>query len=166
MMGTLSNDIYPSSVQSVLSVLEQNEVEYALRVFEAPARQASQAAALVGCPLGAIVKSLVFQKDASGELVMVLVSGKNRVDLTVLSQIVGEEIHPADPADVNSITGYPVGAVPPTGVMENVLTIIDADLMLNEYIWASAGAVNILVRVKASDLEKVTHGRVEAIKQI
>jgi Cys-tRNA(Pro) deacylase len=162
-MRDLTNS-YPSNVQSVLKILDQNAIGYELRVFSEPARTASQAAALVGCRLGAIVKSLVFQKEDTGELVMVLVSGKNRVDLTILSQILGEKVHPADPADVNSMTGYPVGAVPPTGVTEKGLTVIDVDLMSNEYVWASAGAENILVRLNPVDFNKFLKSRVADIK--
>ena len=47
-----------------------------LRVFEEPARTAADAAALLGCPVGAIANSLVF--DAGGSAVLVLTSGAHR----------------------------------------------------------------------------------------
>ncbi len=143
-------------MQSVLQVLIENDVPYELRIFDTPAHQASQAADLLGCPLAAIVKSLVFQKQATGELLMVLVSGKNRADSQKLNQVVGEEVQPAKPKTVLAMTGYPVGAVPPIGVKGVAPVIMDADLMLYEHVWASAGSCNILVKIESHNLLIIT----------
>jgi prolyl-tRNA editing enzyme YbaK/EbsC (Cys-tRNA(Pro) deacylase) len=156
---------YPPNVHAVLTFLRENQIPYELATFEAPARQASQAAALVGCPLGAIVKSLVFEKTASGELLLVMVSGQNRADEHILNALVGEPVQPAKPEAVLAKTGYPVGAVPPCGLCGISLTIIDADLMGYPTVWASAGAVDILMRLRPSDLSNLTDGRIEEIKQ-
>lgn len=155
---------YPLNVSAVLTILDENEISYKLATFEATARQASQAAALVGCPLGAIVKSLVFEKTASGELLLVLVSGQNRADFHVLNTLVGEPVQPAKPETVLARTGYPVGAVPPCGLAGMSLTIIDSDLLGYPYVWASAGAENILMRLKPAQLSLLTKGRIEEIK--
>lgn len=163
-MNTNTSIEHPPNVRAVLAVLEANQISYKLAIFETPARQASQAAALVGCPLGAIVKSLVFEKTASGELLLVLVSGQNRADGQILNTLVGEEVQPAKPEIVLKRTGYPVGAVPPCGLAGISLTIIDADLMAFPQVWASAGAVNILIRLGSSGLSPLTNGRIDVIK--
>lgn len=95
---------------------------------------------------------------------MVLVSGKNRADLQKLNQVIGEEVQPAKPNTVLAMTGYPVGAVPPIGVKGTVLVIMDADLMLYEHVWASAGSSNILVKIKSQNLLKITDGLIETLK--
>jgi len=161
-----SNDLdqYPPGVQSVLQILIENDVPYELRIFDTPARQASQAADLLGCPLGAIVKSLVFQKQASGELLLVLVSGKNRADTKILNQVVDEEVQPAKPKTVLDLTGYPVGAVPPIGVIGADMVVMDADLLQYEHVWASAGSDNILMKVNSQNLLIITNGLVETLK--
>ena len=156
---------FPPNVCAVLTFLRENQILYELSTFEAPAHQASQAAGLLGCPLGAIVKSLVFEKTASGELLLVLVSGQNRADEHILNTLVGEHVQPAKPEAVLAKTGFTVGAVPPCGLSGISLTIIDADLMGYPNVWASAGAVNVLMRLKPSDLSNFTDGRIEEIKQ-
>jgi Cys-tRNA(Pro) deacylase len=156
---------YPPGVQEVLNILVENHIPTEVRVFDTPARQASQAAALIGCTLGAIVKSLVFEKQTSSDILLVLVSGVNRADLDVVSQIVGDRVQPAQPATVLEKTGYPVGAVPPIGVKETIPVIMDADLMLHDRVWASAGAENILVRFDPVDLLSLTKGKIKIIKQ-
>lgn len=156
---------YPPGVQSILNILTENAIPYAVRVFDSPARQASQAAELVGCPLGAIVKSLVFEQVTSGELMMVLVSGKNRADLQALHKITGEKVKPARPETVLAETGYPVGAVPPIGLQGHHLAVMDADLLLFEQVWASSGAENILMGISPTDLQRLVNGLVYTIKQ-
>ena len=120
---------------------------------------------LLKCPLGAIVKSLVFENLPSGEVLLVLVSGQNRADLQVLSTLLGTAVEPAKPAAVLAKTGYPVGAVPPLGLPGVFQTIIDEDLFTFQQVWASAGAFNILMGVNPSDLSSLIRGQVSDIKQ-
>lgn len=164
-MTQSTSDPYSPKVQKVLNILKQNEVPFEVRLFDTPARQASQAAALLGCPLGAIVKSLVFENKTIGGLFLVLVSGQNRADTHILSTLVGAAVGTAKPKTVLSKTGFPVGAVPPIGILNIGQTIIDADLMTFQYVWASAGEVNALLRVNSPDLLRLTAGQVEMIKQ-
>lgn len=152
-------------MQSVLQVLSENAVSYELRIFEGPAHRASQAADLLGCPLGAIVKSLVFEKQASGDLLMVLVSGKNRADSQILHQVLGEEVQPAKTKTILDLTGYPVGAVPPIGLKGAYPVIMDVDLMNYAYVWASAGTENMLMCLDPNALQRLTQARVEQITQ-
>ncbi|MFU8825950.1 MAG: YbaK/EbsC family protein [Brevefilum sp.] len=156
---------YPPQVLEVISILHENEIPHEVRLFDAPARQASHAADLLSCPLGAIVKSLVFENKSSGGLFLVLVSGENRADPHILSTLVGAPVGTAKPETVLAKTGFPVGAVPPLGIHGMGLTLIDADLMSYPHVWASAGAVNALLRVSPSDLHRLTAGQVRMIKQ-
>lgn len=151
---------FPEGVQSILDFLGQNDVPYQVKVFDSAARHASEAAVLVGCPLAAIVKSLVCQTQNTREGLMVLVSGQNRADLNRLGEIIGQTIVPASPQDVLTLTGYPVGAVPPFALGEASPVVIDADLMALTHVWASAGAVNILMRLNSGDLHQVTQGTI------
>lgn len=148
----------------MLQVLIENGVRYQLRIFDSPARQASQAADLLGCPLGAIVKSLVFQKQGSSELLLVLVSGKNRADIQKLNHIVGEDVQVAKPKTVLSLTGYPIGAVPPIGLKGVYPVIMDLDLLDYEQVWSSAGAENMLIQINRSILQNMTQAQVAQIK--
>ena len=155
---------YPASVQAVLSILKQSGTPFEVRSFSEPARQASQAAALVGCPLGAIVKSLVFRKHFSGDLFLALVSGQNRADTHILSQLAGDAVQPAPAEVVLAETGYPVGAVPPIGMPGEYPVVMDADLMQYPQVWASAGAEHILMALMPADLQALTQAQVERIK--
>jgi prolyl-tRNA editing enzyme YbaK/EbsC (Cys-tRNA(Pro) deacylase) len=65
--------------------------------FPAGTRTAADAAAAIGCDVAQIVKSLVFRK-ASGAALLVLTSGRNRVDEAKVAALVAEPIGKADAA--------------------------------------------------------------------
>jgi prolyl-tRNA editing enzyme YbaK/EbsC (Cys-tRNA(Pro) deacylase) len=102
-------------------------------------RTAPEAAAAVGCALGAIVKSLVMRGVDTGEPVLALVSGANRADLDLLTTAVGEAIERPDATYVREVTGYAIGGIPPVGHPAPVRTFMDEDLLQYETVWAAAG---------------------------
>ncbi len=153
----------PEFLKKFLAVLDEHAAPYQLRRFDKPAHHASQAAKLLHCSLGAVVKSLVFTGSEDGKFLLVLVSGENRVDLEQITKLVGDQVKLANPKDIFSLTGYEVGAVPPFGVDGNHLTIIDADLMAFEYVWAAAGSQNILIKIAPTDLRQLSRGMIEKI---
>jgi prolyl-tRNA editing enzyme YbaK/EbsC (Cys-tRNA(Pro) deacylase) len=102
-------------------------------------RTAPEAAAAVGCELGAIVKSLVMRGAVSGAPLLVLVSGANRADETLVAAATGEAIERPDAGYVREVTGYAIGGIPPVGHPAPVRTLLDEDLLRYETVWAAAG---------------------------
>jgi len=102
-------------------------------------RTAPEAAAAVGCELGAIVKSLVMRGAGSGEPALVLVSGSNRADEALLAGALGEAVERPDAAFVREVTGYSIGGIPPVGHPAPLRTLLDEDLLRYEIVWAAAG---------------------------
>ncbi|MCL4369575.1 MAG: YbaK/EbsC family protein [Chloroflexi bacterium] len=118
-------------------------------------------AEIVGEP---IVKSLVFKGKHSRKPILVVASGPNRVNEKRMAEIVGEPIERADPDFVRAHTGYVIGGVPPVGHVERIETFIDEDLLQYPEIWAAAGSPNAVFRLGPADLERMTGGRVIAVK--
>lgn len=160
----LKETINQPGVQRVLKKLSAYQVNCNIRIFDTPAHQASEAAALLGCTLGAIVKSLVFVKKSSNTLFLVLVSGINRVDLKSVGKIVNDKVVPAPPEFVLLKTGYPVGAVPPIGFNNLKPVIMDIELAQYEEVWASAGAKNILMGISTKGIQTINNGQFAQIK--
>ena len=157
---------FPDGVLIVLEVLDSHDCEYQLRTVEKPAHHAKEAADLLGCPLGAVVKSLIFTSKYQDNFVLVLVSGQNRADKKKLEEIIGQQISPAKPDKVLAFTGYSIGAVPPFGKDFDFPVIIDQDLMAHSSLWASAGSPHILVNFESSILKEITGGKIFDIKEI
>jgi len=155
---------FPDNVNIVLGVCNKFGFSYGIRAFNQGAHHAEQAARLLRCSLGAVVKSLVFETKSQAAFILVLVSGQNRVDSEALSEIIGSKVYPAKPEKVLTLTGYPVGAVPPFGIDGDPLVIIDADLLSYQDVWAAAGSVKHPMGFKSKWLPRLTQGDVYDIK--
>jgi prolyl-tRNA editing enzyme YbaK/EbsC (Cys-tRNA(Pro) deacylase) len=152
-----------SSARRVQEALDA--LGYTFQVVELPdsTRTAREAAAAVGCSVGQIAKSLVFQGRESGRPLLVIASGSNRVDEARLAALAGEPVAFADPDTVRAATGFVIGGVPPAGHDQQLPTYIDQDLLAFEQIWAAAGTPFAVFRLHPADLPRMTGGQVVAI---
>jgi prolyl-tRNA editing enzyme YbaK/EbsC (Cys-tRNA(Pro) deacylase) len=126
-------------------------VEPAFRTFPEGTDTAAQAAAAVGCDLGAIVKSLLFiawegasdsdSDDSNGELVLALVSGADRLDESKLAAELGngKQVRKATAREVEEHTGFKIGTVPPVGHHVALPVFLDRVLMDHRVLWAASG---------------------------
>jgi prolyl-tRNA editing enzyme YbaK/EbsC (Cys-tRNA(Pro) deacylase) len=119
-------------------------------------RTAGDAARACGCQVGQIVKSLVFRGRDSGALVLLLVSGANRVDLGLAAEAAGEALQRAGADEVRARTGFAIGGVAPIGHLEAPRSWIDRDLMRFATVWAAAGAPDAIFEVSPADLARIT----------
>ena len=118
-------------------------------------RTAKDAAAAVGCELAQIVKSLVFVHGESPYLV--LASGKNRVDESLVAKVMGvESLSIATPDQVREATGFAIGGTPPFGHLTTIPTTLDSDLFSYETVWAAAGTPDSCFPISPKDLEKIS----------
>jgi len=99
---------------------------------------AALAAEALGCEVGAIANSLVF--DDHGSPVLILTSGAHRVDVAATAARVGARtLARADAEFVRTHTGQVIGGVSPIGHPARVPTFLDSWLRRHEVVWAAAG---------------------------
>lgn len=99
---------------------------------------AALAAEALGCEVGAIANSLVF--DDHGSPVLILTSGAHRVDVAATAARVGAgALARADAEFVRTHTGQVIGGVSPIGHPTRVPTFLDSWLRRHEVVWAAAG---------------------------
>ena len=99
---------------------------------------AALAAQALGCEVGAIANSLLF--DADGSPVLVLTSGAHRVDTAKVAATIGVPVlRRARPEFVREHTGQVIGGVSPLGHPAQVPTYIDPWLRRYDVVWAAAG---------------------------
>jgi prolyl-tRNA editing enzyme YbaK/EbsC (Cys-tRNA(Pro) deacylase) len=102
------------------------------------AHTAALAAAALGCEVGAIANSLLF--DGDGEPALVLTSGAHRVDTSAVAERIGVgRLKRADPDFVRRHTGQVIGGVSPIDHPAPIPTWIDPWLRQHEVVWAAAG---------------------------
>ena len=96
------------------------------------------AAEALGCEVGAIANSLLF--DAEGTPVLILTSGSHRVDTAATAgRIDVPALKRASPEFVRQHTGQVIGGVSPLGHPSAVPTYLDVALRKYDEIWAAAG---------------------------
>ena len=99
---------------------------------------AALAAEALGCEVGAIANSLVF--DDHGTPVLILTSGAHRVDTQAVAGRIGaRRLDRAKPEFVKEHTSQVIGGVSPIGHPAPVATYIDPWLRRYDVVWAAAG---------------------------
>ena len=125
--------------------------------LEDSTRTAAEAAAALGCAVGAIASSLVFAADC--EPLLIVTSGAHRVDTEhVATQIGVGRIKRADADLVRTATGYAIGGVAPVGHPAPLRTLVDVALADHAVVWAAAGHSHAVFPTSYDELLRLTGG--------
>lgn len=103
------------------------------------ARTAQDAADSVGCALDQIVKSIIFRAETSGQAVLFLTAGGNRVCADKATALAGEPLGKADAGLIRAQTGFAIGGVAPVGHLSPIRAWLDPRLLAFDTVWAAAG---------------------------
>jgi prolyl-tRNA editing enzyme YbaK/EbsC (Cys-tRNA(Pro) deacylase) len=133
------------------------------RGFKGPARQfhestktSAEAAAALGCELGAIASCLVFVLD--DEPVVILKSGAFRVDTDQFAELAGgASLRRASADEVRGATGQPIGGVSPVGWPSRLRVFIDDSLANYDEIWSACGTPNAVFATTYDELRQLTN---------
>ncbi len=126
-------------------------------------RTSAEAANAVGCEIGQIAKSLIFQGKESGKAILIIASGADRVNVKTIKGQIGEAIVRPEADFVRGQTGFAIGGVPPIGLAQAMTTLIDKDLLQFKEIWAAAGHPNALFQLTPDQLVGMTGGEVVVV---
>lgn len=125
-----------------------------VKEFPEGTKTAQDAATAIGCPVSAIVKSLVFEVD--DEPVVAFVPGDRRLDTGRLAAAAeGDTVRRAGLDTVRAATGYAAGGTPPFGHARRLRVFADEALRRNDPVWAAAGTPTTVFPISLRDLERV-----------
>ncbi|GAA0358838.1 YbaK/EbsC family protein [Microbispora corallina] len=145
------------NIARVEAALRAQGVTGEIVVLDEATPTAATAAARLGCEIGAIANSLIF--DADGAPLLVLTSGAHRVDTALVARLVGvAKVRRATPEFVREHTGQPIGGVAPVGHPAPVRTLVDAWLGKHEVVWAAAGHPHSVFPTSFDELVRITGG--------
>src|SRR6202035_2997377 len=153
----------PAESPSALKIQATLGDKFELLESAASTRAAADAAAAIGCEVAQIAKSLIFRGGTSGQAVLIVASGVDRVDEKKAAAAIGEPIARADADFVRETTGFAIGGVPPVGHKNPPIVLIEESLLNFDEIWAAAGTPNAVFRLTPSDLVALTGGRTVAV---
>jgi prolyl-tRNA editing enzyme YbaK/EbsC (Cys-tRNA(Pro) deacylase) len=145
------------SARHVARELAALRVAGQVRELPDPAPTAATAAAQLGCDVGAIANSLVF--DADGAPLLVLTSGAHRVNTAKVGAELGVgTLRRADPEFVYASTGQRIGGVAPVGHPRPITTLVDTALRDYDVVWAAAGHAHTVFPTSFDELVRITSG--------
>lgn len=124
-----------------------------------------RAAAAVGTLPEQIVKSLLFL--VSDEPLLVVARGMENVDRRSLGRYLSvgkKHLILARPEVVFSITGYPVGALPPFGHRAIIRTLVDRRVTGQPVVFAGGGSSRALLRMEPAELIRVCGGEIVDVR--
>lgn len=152
------------ATERVQSALDAAGIEARVVELSVSARTAAEAAATIGCSVAQIAKSLVFRGAESGEAILVIASGTNRVNEKKMAEHAGEPLAKADADFVRERTGYAIGGIPPVGHASPLRTFIDRDLLKFDRIWAAAGTPHAVFELTPEQLTNLVTGPVVEVQ--
>ena len=145
------------SVIRVTALLKELGCSGEVTILSDSARTALDAANALGIEVGQVASSIVF-KLPSGNPLLVITSGRHRVDTELVAKNLGvEKLHRADADFVKNASGFSIGGVSPVGWV-NKPEIILIDQALNDYgvAWAAAGHPHSVYPTSFDEVARVT----------
>jgi prolyl-tRNA editing enzyme YbaK/EbsC (Cys-tRNA(Pro) deacylase) len=156
-MASQEDTSLPVRSMDVARILAEASMGGRVRELTDSTRTAAEAAAALGCDVGAIANSLVFISD--GEPVLVLTSGRHKVDTAALAARWGRgKLHRATPEQVRQATGQAIGGVAPVGHPQALPAVVDAALADYPQLWAAAGTPRTVFPTTVDELLRLTGG--------
>ncbi|WP_179951638.1 YbaK/EbsC family protein [Halopolyspora algeriensis] len=147
----------PECSQHVARALADAGVTGTIREMPDSTRTAVEAAAALGCEVGAIAGSLVFR--SGNKPVLILSSGRHRVDTEKLAaHLSWPPLERATPAQVREATGQAIGGVAPVGHPAPLPTVVDTALAEYPEIWAAGGTPRTIFPTTHGELVHLTGG--------
>jgi prolyl-tRNA editing enzyme YbaK/EbsC (Cys-tRNA(Pro) deacylase) len=147
------------SVERVEAALREFGVASRIVVVPASTRTAAEAAAVVGCSVAQIAKSIVLRAKRSDAAVVVVTSGKNRADERAIAAALGEQVGKADADFVRAKTGFAIGGVAPIAHATATYRFFDEALLGYETVWAAAGSPFAIFEIAPRELLRITAAR-------
>jgi Cys-tRNA(Pro) deacylase len=160
-METLKNKKQVKRVQEVISKFDS---KLKVITLNKSAKTAKEAASLLKCEVGSIVKSLLFKVD--NNFLICLIAGDKRCSLKKLKKILQKEsVHMADANEVKENTGFSIGGVAPVGYKKELDILIDKSLNRFKSVFAAAGHPNCIFEISYYNLIKITKGSEKEISE-
>jgi prolyl-tRNA editing enzyme YbaK/EbsC (Cys-tRNA(Pro) deacylase) len=141
------------SVESVRRHLAGFGREDDILEFAVPSATVQEAASAIGVPPERIAKTLSVYSADRATTVLIVVAGDARLSSGKFKRHFGYKPSFLDVADVEALTGHPVGGVSPFGLPGGVQVWLDESLRRFEVVYPAAGSRNSAVAVTLPELE-------------
>lgn len=133
-------------------------IEIPLDPDKKPVRSLEELLAGQGRSPGQIIRSLLF-RTGSDRFVLLAVAGGGRADWGILRKHLDERrLAMAQPEEVLQATGFPIGAVPPVVLPEDLHVLVDEGVFDYERVVIGSGVLGYALELGGADLRRLLAG--------
>ena len=142
----------------LVEYLKTTDVEATLLHCDTAMPTVERAAAALGVPGPAIVKSIVLEyRLESPGVCLAIVPGDRRVSRTkVAAALVMDRLRLAPPEVVKEATGYRPGGVPPIGHRQPLKVVIDRRVFGHDIVYGGGGDEWHMLRIEPRSIQRLT----------
>jgi Cys-tRNA(Pro)/Cys-tRNA(Cys) deacylase len=138
----------------VTQALDAIGIRYRFFRHSRPVHSVEQAAKERGQLPDQVVRSILF-RISQDHYVMVLAAGPHQISWSALRSYLGQSrLTLARPDEVLQVTGYPIGAVSPFGLLNSMRILVDHHVLDHTEISIGSGVRNTTVILQSQDLIK------------
>lgn len=149
------NQVSNPVVENVRGALKAAGLADTVIIVEDSVATAATAAEVLGCEVGAIANSLIFESD--GSPLLILASGAEKVNVRLVAREHGlAKISRASAEFVLKHAGQPIGGVAPLGHRNPIKTYLDTALAQFPVLWAGAGSHTAMLSIGYEELKAAT----------
>jgi prolyl-tRNA editing enzyme YbaK/EbsC (Cys-tRNA(Pro) deacylase) len=154
-----------TNAQRVQSVLQSLGSDAVIKEHPDACRTSGEAAAVLGCTVAQIAKSVIFKGESSGESILVITSGANRVDTAKVAALAGEKPGKADADFVREHTGFVIGGVAPLAHAKPGKVFFDRDLLQFDRVFPAGGTPQAMFSIEPNELLRISGATLADVRQ-
>lgn len=136
--------------------IADNEIKAEIVHLEEATLTVADAAKVMGVQPDQIIKTVLFLAD--GEPVLIIASGLARIAWKRLADYLGvsrRRLKTGNAEQVQAITGYVVGSVPPFGHKAKLRTIVEQSVYDQAFVYGGGGEIDALMKVETAVLRQI-----------
>ena len=153
--------------ERVLELLRHHGIEPELRTH-APVRNMAEVQTVLEAPPSEMAKSVLMAVDPKesgadaetrAELYLVAIPASRKLDVGSLARLLDkkrEDLRFATQVEVEELTGFEVGSIPPFALPKNVPVIVDTALAGQNRVWCGTGKATESLRIRVDDLKRLS----------
>ncbi len=147
------------NTEDLKNFIEEHNINAEILELGTETKTARQAAEALGVGINQIVKSIVLTDGKEG--ILVVLRGSDKIDMKKLYNYTGKTWRMAKPDEVEKLSGYKIGAVPP--ISTNLKVIVDSSL--EGVVYCGGGSERHLLKIDVDDIVKFTDAEILDVKK-
>jgi prolyl-tRNA editing enzyme YbaK/EbsC (Cys-tRNA(Pro) deacylase) len=153
-----------ANAQRVQTALQSLGSAALITEYAEACRTSAEAAVVLGCAIGQIAKSVIFKGETSGDSILVITSGANRVDTAKVAIVAGEKPGKADADFVRERTGFVIGGVAPIAHARPGRVFFDEDLLQYDRVYPAGGTPQAMFAIEPNELLRISGAKLADVK--